>query len=47
MRKKGPNRGLITIAFALGLILSCFCPPKFLIAVLAVWIILLGISCCK
>jgi len=47
MRKKSVNKGLITITFALGLLISCFCPPKFLVAVLAFWVIILGISCCK
>jgi len=47
MRKKGINKGIITITFAFGLLISCFCPPKFLVAVLAAWVIILGFSCCK
>ncbi len=47
MRKRVMNKGVVTITFALGLLISCFCPPKFLVAVLAVWVIILGITCCK
>ncbi len=41
------NKGIIAITFAVGLLVSCFCPPKFLVAVLAVWVIFLGIACSK
>ncbi len=41
------NKGLLALTFALGLLISCFCPPRFLVAVLAVWVIILGISSCK
>ncbi len=41
------NKGLLALTFALGLLISCFCPPKFLVAVLAIWVIILGISNCK
>lgn len=41
------QKGLLALTFALGLLISCFCPPKFLVAVLAVWVIILGISACK
>ena len=41
------NKGLAALTFALGLLISCFCPPKFLVAILAVWVIILGISNCK
>lgn len=48
MRKpRNHNKGVIALAFALGLLISCFCPPKFLVAVLAVWVIILGISSCR
>lgn len=46
-RGNGANKGLIGIVFALGLLISCFCPPKFLVGILAIWVIILGISCCK
>lgn len=38
------NKGVLALTFALGLLISCFCPPKFLVAVLAIWVIILGIS---
>ncbi|MBO5021419.1 MAG: hypothetical protein J6D52_12210 [Clostridia bacterium] len=41
------NKGILALTFALGLLISCFCPPRFLVAVLAVWVIILGISNCK
>lgn len=47
MRRRNINKGIIAITFALALIVSSFCPPKFLVAVLSVWVIILGISCCK
>ncbi len=48
MRQRGRSgKGLFAVTFALGLIISCFCPPKFLIAVLAVWVIILGLTSCK
>ncbi len=49
MRRRGRanNKGVIAITFAVGLLVSCFCPPKFLVAVLAVWVIILGITCSK
>ncbi len=47
MRKRGINKGAIAITFAVGLLISCFCPPRFLVAVLAIWVIILGISCSK
>ncbi len=36
------NKGLTAIAFAVGLLISCFFPPKFLVGVLAIWVIILG-----
>ncbi len=47
MRRSGFNKGIVAITFALGLMISCFCPPRFLVAVLAIWVIILGISCIK
>ncbi len=47
MHKKGANRGIICIAFAVGLILACFCPNEILIAALAIAVIVLGISFVK
>ncbi len=46
MRKcrKKCNRGIVAVTFAAGLLISCFCPPKFLVAVLAVWVIILGFT---
>ncbi|MBQ8649477.1 MAG: hypothetical protein IJ470_05375 [Clostridia bacterium] len=41
------NKGLLAVTFAAGLLISCFCPPRFLIAVLAIWVIILGCSCSK
>ncbi len=41
------NKGILALTFALGLLISCFCPPRFLVAVLAIWVIVLGISNCK
>ncbi|MBP3599854.1 MAG: hypothetical protein J6J30_02115 [Clostridia bacterium] len=38
------NKGILALTFALGLLISCFCPPKFLVAVLAIWVIILGLS---
>ena len=40
----GSNKGFIAIAFAGGLLISCFCPPKLLVGVLAIWVIILGFS---
>ncbi len=48
MRRPFPfNKGLIAMAFAVGLLLSCFCPPRFLVAALAIWVIILGLSAAK
>ncbi len=45
MRRRGHfNKGFTAIAFAGGLLISCFCPPKFLVSVLAIWVIVLGCS---
>ncbi|MEE1239217.1 MAG: hypothetical protein UHO61_04775 [Acutalibacteraceae bacterium] len=46
MRKRfNINKGALGLTFAVGLLISCFCPPKFLVAILAIWVIILGISC--
>lgn len=48
MRKHcGRNKGYFALTFALGLLISCFFPPRLLVAVLAIWVIVLGISSCK
>lgn len=48
MRKRFKfNKGFTAIAFASGMLISCFCPPQFLIAVLAIWVIILGCSSTK
>ena len=48
MRKRfGFNKGSCALAFACGLIASCFLPPKFLVAVLAIWVIVLAVQCVK
>lgn len=45
MRKRCSfNKGLIALTFALGLLVSCFCPPRFLVAVLSIWVIILAVS---
>ena len=46
-RCRGNNKGVIGITFAAGLLVSCFLPPKLLVAVLAVWVIVLGVACSK
>ncbi len=46
-RNRCSKKGLLALTFACGLLVSCFCPPKFLVAVLAIWVIILGISACK
>jgi hypothetical protein len=43
-----PKRKYILLsAFAIGLLVACYCPPKFLIAVLAAAVIVLGITGAK
>ncbi len=46
-RKNGFNRGVLALTFALGILISCFCPPKFLIGVLGVWVVILCLPCSK
>ena len=40
------NFGKCTVALtlAIGMLLSCFCPPKFLVAVLCIWVIILALA---
>lgn len=38
------NKCTIALTFSIGLLISCFCPPKLLIAVLAIWVIILALS---
>ena len=47
MRRRCINKGSVAIAFAVGLLVSCFGSSKFLIATLALTVILLGISYVK
>ncbi len=50
MRRKhyDPKRKYVLLAaFAVGLLLACYCPPKFLIAVLAAAVIVLGVACAR
>ncbi|MCQ2440601.1 MAG: hypothetical protein MJ076_01730 [Clostridia bacterium] len=47
MRRHSKNKGVIAITFAAGLLISSFCPPRFLVAVLALWVIILGLTCSK
>ncbi|MBR7133116.1 MAG: hypothetical protein IKD04_06240 [Clostridia bacterium] len=48
MRKRcNFNKGILALTFACGLLISCFCPPRFLVAVLAIWVIILGLSCSR
>ena len=42
MRRQKWNRGIVAVTFAAGMLCSCFCPPKFLVAILAIWVIVLG-----
>lgn len=50
MRRKpcDPKRKYVLLAaFAVGLLLACYCPPKFLIAILAAAVIVLGATCAR
>ncbi len=47
MRRHRGNKGAIAITFAVGLLVSCFCPLRFLVAILAVWVIILGATACS
>lgn len=46
-RGRHKAKGALALTFACGLLISCFCPPKLLVAVLALWVIILGISDCR
>ncbi len=46
-RRNGFNKGVLAMTFAIGLLMSCFCPPKILIGVLGIWVIILCLPCCK
>ncbi len=43
-RRFSYNKGALALTFALGLLISCFCPPKFLVGVLAIWVIILALQ---
>lgn len=49
MRKKKQklNLGIIFAMFGLGLVLAFTLPPKFLVVVLAIALVICGISLCK
>ena len=50
MRRKNQDpkgKYILLAAFAVGLLLACYCPPKFLIAVLAIAVIVLGVACAR
>ncbi len=46
-QRRHTNKGILALTFAIGLLTSCFCPPKFLVAALAIWVIILGVSSCR
>lgn len=46
-RPNGFNKGVLALTFACGLLISCFCPPRFLIAALGIWVIILCLPCSK
>ena len=41
-RRRG--KGVIAVTFALGLMASCVFPPRVLVTILAIWVIVLGCS---
>lgn len=47
MRGRRDRKGCFAVAFAFGLLVAFFCPPKIIIAILAVVVIILGIVCIK
>ncbi len=47
MKRRRVNKGVIAITFAAGLLVSCFFPPRFLVAVLAIWVMVLGATSCS
>lgn len=36
---------ILLAAFGVGLLVACFCPPRALVAILSITVIILGISC--
>lgn len=44
MHRKRLNKGALAIAFGGGFLIACCCPSGFVIGVLAIVVILLGIS---
>lgn len=44
MRYRKRNRGYFAVAFGAGFLLACACPSGLTIAILAIIVILLGIS---
>ncbi|HHW46621.1 MAG TPA: hypothetical protein GXX17_06915 [Clostridiales bacterium] len=47
MSGRKDRRGCFAVAFAAGLLIAYFCPPKIIIGILAVVVIILGIVCIK
>lgn len=43
-RRCNRNKGAIALTFAIGLLMSCFCPPRFLVAILCIWVIILALT---
>ena len=41
------GKGPLALTFAIGMLVSCFCPLKFLVAVLSIWVIVLALSCIR
>ncbi len=46
-RRCNSGKGILALVFAIGLLISCFCPPRFLVAALAIWVIILALPCSK
>ena len=44
VRHRGSSRGMILIAFGVGLLVARFFPAQFLLAVLAVLLVLFGVT---
>ena len=42
--EKGHKAAMYAVAFGIGLIISCFCPPGLMMFIIAVIIIALGIA---
>ncbi len=43
-RRCNGGKATIALTFAIGLLISCFCPPRFLVAVLCIWVIILALT---